>query len=48
MYVVFLIKCKKSICRTLPDQYMEQVVAQFKKYGIQAVLVIGGFEVIVI
>ncbi|GFQ72044.1 ATP-dependent 6-phosphofructokinase [Trichonephila clavata] len=30
--------------RTLPDQYMEQVVEQLKKYHIQALLVIGGFE----
>ncbi|KFM80460.1 6-phosphofructokinase, partial [Stegodyphus mimosarum] len=30
--------------RTLPDQYMDQVVEQLKKFHIQALLVIGGFE----
>lgn len=30
--------------RTLPGQYIDQVVAQFKEYSIQALLVIGGFE----
>ncbi|KAG8179599.1 hypothetical protein JTE90_025764 [Oedothorax gibbosus] len=30
--------------RTLPENYMEQVVEQLKKFKIQALLVIGGFE----
>ncbi|XP_054721424.1 ATP-dependent 6-phosphofructokinase-like [Uloborus diversus] len=30
--------------RTLPEQYMDQVVEQLKKFHIQALLVIGGFE----
>nr|XP_042907330.1 ATP-dependent 6-phosphofructokinase isoform X1 [Parasteatoda tepidariorum] len=30
--------------RTLPDQYMEQIVEQLKKFKIEALLVIGGFE----
>ncbi|XP_076332985.1 ATP-dependent 6-phosphofructokinase-like isoform X2 [Tachypleus tridentatus] len=30
--------------RTLPEKYMEQCVASLKKYKIQALLVIGGFE----
>ncbi|GIX95397.1 ATP-dependent 6-phosphofructokinase [Caerostris extrusa] len=30
--------------RTLPDQHMEQIVEQLRKFKIQALLVIGGFE----
>lgn len=32
-------------CRTLPKSYMQKVVENIRTYNIQALLVIGGFEV---
>lgn len=31
--------------RTLPNERMPQIAARLKEYGIQALLIIGGFEV---
>ena len=31
--------------KQLPTKYMEQIAVQLKKFGIQAFLIVGGFEV---
>lgn len=34
-----------QICRTLPAKHIEKIAEQIRKYSINALLVIGGFEV---
>jgi len=41
-----MLKCCIAYCRATPDEVgIEQIAAQFKKYDIHGLLIVGGFEV---